>query len=363
MPTEIVFSQISKAYQPDKPVLRPFDLTVHAGELFFLLGPSGCGKSTLLRIIAGLVQADGGEIYFNGSPVLALPPEKRRAPMMFQNYALWPHMTVRENVEFALKAAKYPSARRVERVDEVLSLVCLNDFADRKIPTLSGGQQQRVALARALAVEPAVLLLDEPLSNLDAQMRDYMRGEIRRLCKERGLTAIYVTHDRREALSVGDRMAVLHKGNLQQVGTPREVYRSPANSFVAEFLGEANLLSGEISATGAEYYRVRALGTEFIVPRQNSVEGLVGQPGAKVVLFFRPEAVKLSPVSVRPAENMNNTLPAVIKECTYLGESALWTCKSDKADIFVHELNPPSRPLETAVDLSIAPEELRLLAE
>ena len=355
----VVFSQISKAYQPGKPVLRPLDLTINAGELFFLLGPSGCGKSTLLRILAGLVVPDGGEIFFDGRPVSNLPPEKRRAPMMFQNYALWPHMTVGENIEFALKAAKFPAAGRKARAEEVLALVKLEGYAGRKIPTLSGGQQQRVALARSLAVEPEVLLLDEPLSNLDAQMRDHMRGEIRRLCKERGLTAVYVTHDRREALSVGDRLAVLNDGVLQQVGTPREVYRCPRNRFVAEFLGDANFLDAEILSGENGFYRVRAAGTELTVSRP--ADGGDLRPGARALLFFRPEAVTFAaPDAARAGTNF---LPAVLQSGTYLGESGLWNCACGRESVSVHELNPPERPGGAPVTLAVAPEDLRLLPQ
>lgn len=358
MSTEVVFSQIRKAYQPERPVLRPIDLKIGAGELFFLLGPSGCGKSTLLRITAGLVAADGGEIYFNGAPILGLPPEKRRAPMMFQNYALWPHLTVGENIEFALKAAKFPPAGRAARVAEMLSLVRLDGYAGRKIPSLSGGQQQRVALARSLAVEPEVLLLDEPLSNLDAQMRDHMRGEIRRLCKERGLTAIYVTHDRREALSIGDRMAVLHEGRLQQVGTPREIYRRPANRFVAEFLGDANILPCEILAVEDGAYRVRAAEAELRVAAVG--EDAAFRPGERALLFCRPEAMRFLPESA-PAAPGDNALSATISGGTYLGESGLWTCDCGGESVAVHELNPPERPHGAPVRLAVAPGDLRLL--
>ena len=357
MSTEVVFSQIRKAYQPERPVLRPIDLKIGAGELFFLLGPSGCGKSTLLRITAGLVAADGGEIYFNGAPVLGLPPEKRRAPMMFQNYALWPHLTVGENIEFALKAAKFPPAGRAARVAEMLSLVRLDGYAGRKIPSLSGGQQQRVALARSLAVEPEVLLLDEPLSNLDAQMRDHMRGEIRRLCKERGLTAIYVTHDRREALSIGDRMAVLHEGRLQQVGSPREVYRRPANRFVAEFLGDANILPCEILAVENGACHVRAAGAELRVAAAGDD---AFRPGGRALLFCRPEAMRFLSESATAAPG-DNALSATISGSTYLGESGLWTCNCGGESVAVHELNPPERPHGAPVRLSVAPEDLRLL--
>ena len=188
---------ISKAYTPGKPVLHPLDLTVNPGELFFLLGPSGCGKSTLLRLLAGFISPDSGTILFDGKDISATAPEKRNTGLVFQNYALWPHMTVFENVAFGLDTRKIRGEERKRKVNDALNMVQMNDFADRKPASLSGGQQQRVALARALAFRPGLLLLDEPLSNLDAKLRDSMRIEIRRICKEAGLTAIYVTHDRK----------------------------------------------------------------------------------------------------------------------------------------------------------------------
>jgi iron(III) transport system ATP-binding protein len=216
--------------------LAGVNLEIAAGELFFLLGPSGCGKSTLLRLIAGLLEPTAGRIFFNEREVTALPTQDRNAVMCFQSYALWPHMTVRENVRFGLAVRQLDRAEQKRRVDEVLSLVRLGELADRKPNQLSGGQQQRVALARALAVNPACLLLDEPLSNLDAKLRHEMRGEIRRICKSAGYTTIYVTHDQKEALSIADRIAILTAGRLEQVGTPAQVYHRPANDFVADFL-------------------------------------------------------------------------------------------------------------------------------
>jgi iron(III) transport system ATP-binding protein len=212
-------------------------LTVAAGELFFLLGPSGCGKSTLLRLIAGLYEPNDGRIFFNDSDVTRLPTDRRNAVMVFQSYALWPHMSVRENVRFGLSVRRFSKAQQRQRVDEVLALVQMTQYADRKPNQLSGGQQQRIALARALAVKPACLLLDEPLSNLDAKLRAEMRIEIRRICKEAGLTTIYVTHDQSEAMAIADRIAVMDRGKLVQVGTAKELSDAPANAFVAEFIG------------------------------------------------------------------------------------------------------------------------------
>src|SRR3954467_757260 len=228
--------------------LDDVDLDIKAGELFFLLGPSGCGKSTLLRIIAGLLDPTAGRIFFNDRDVTALGTDKRNAVMCFQSYALWPHMTVAENVRFGLNVRKVSRAEQDRRVADVLKLVQMDAYASRKPNQLSGGQQQRVALARALAVQPDCLLLDEPLSNLDAKLRHEMRSEIRRICKTAGFTTIYVTHDQKEALSVADRIAVLKAGKLAQVGTSSQLYHAPRNRFVADFIGNTNLISATVIA-------------------------------------------------------------------------------------------------------------------
>ncbi|MDD3886778.1 MAG: ABC transporter ATP-binding protein [Victivallaceae bacterium] len=241
---------ISKSYTRGTMVLPPLDLDIADGELFFLLGPSGCGKSTLLRILAGLVTPDAGSIAFGSRDVTYLPPEKRHAAMVFQNYALWPHMTVAENVAFAPQSTGASRTESARRTADALAVVRMSDMAGRRVTALSGGQQQRVALARALAAEPELLLLDEPLSNLDARLRDEMRVEIRRICKERHLTALYVTHDRNEALSMADRLAVMREGRICQLGSPTEVYRRPASRFTASFLGDVNFIAGEADGRG-----------------------------------------------------------------------------------------------------------------
>lgn len=239
---EVSIEKLTKSYDGSTKVLDGVDLHIKQGELVFMLGPSGCGKSTLLRILAGLVTPDSGTISFDGKNILSLPPEKRRAAMVFQNYALWPHMTVYENAAFGLRMEKRPAKEIDRRVRESLEQVRMQDYASASVTRLSGGQQQRVALARALAVEPALLLLDEPLSNLDANLRDTMRREIKHICTERKLTALYVTHDRREALSMADRAGVMHKGKISQIGTPDEIYNHPSDGFTARFLGDVNRL-------------------------------------------------------------------------------------------------------------------------
>ncbi len=222
------------------------DLAIEPGELFFLLGPSGCGKTTLLRMIAGLNEVTAGRIRFGDADVTDQPTGKRNCAMVFQSYALWPHMTVAQNVAFGLDVRKVPANEKQARVNEALARVQMRDLAGRRPTQLSGGQQQRVALARALVVNPDVLLLDEPLSNLDAKLRMEMRTEIRRICKTANITTIYVTHDQEEALSMADRIAVMRDGDLMQVGPPRGVYDRPHSRFVADFLGTTNFIPATV---------------------------------------------------------------------------------------------------------------------
>src|SRR5450432_1973436 len=252
--------------------LHGLDLTINPGELFFLLGPSGCGKTTLLRSLAGFYIPEQGQILFGSEDVTRLAPHKRNTGMMFQSYALWPHMTVAENVAFGLEERKVPKAEIRKRVGDALVSVRMDAYAERRPNQLSGGQQQRVALARALVIRPRCLLLDEPLSNLDARLRLEMRSEIRRVCKEFKLTTVYVTHDQKEALSVSDRMAVLDGGRILQVGTPQEVYRRPLRRSVADFIGETDFIAGRlVAAAGGRATVETAIG---------SFEGVLGDPQA-----------------------------------------------------------------------------------
>ena len=322
-------------------MLKPIDLTIQAGELFFLLGPSGCGKSTLLRILAGLVEPDGGSIRFNGREITRLPAEKRRAAMVFQNYALWPHLTVFENVAFGLRAEGADNAKIRKEVADALELVQLADCAERKIPSLSGGQQQRVALARALAMRPDLLLLDEPLSNLDARLRDTMRREIRRIAKERELTAIYVTHDRQEALSMADRLAVMHQGILQQVGAPEEVYNLPVNRFVAGFLGDANFIDGTVTEKGL----FRSHFGEF----QLAPTAFRPETGRKITAAIRPERIRFA------AQKGAHTFSAKLTDRTFLGECCEWKFDADGLALEVTESAPPMRRIGDVCELEFDP--------
>ena len=281
-------------------------LTVNSGEMFFLVGPSGCGKTTLLRMLAGFSTPDTGQIRFGSEDVTALAPNQRDIGMVFQGYALWPHMTVAENISFGLKMRKVPKEEIDNRVAEVIEMTGLTGMGSRKPNALSGGQQQRVALARALVIRPNLLLLDEPLSNLDAKLRIEMRREIRRICKQSGTIAIYVTHDQDEALSMSDRMAVLNAGQVQQCDTPVNSYRKPASRFVAEFLGEANLVLAELADMDAQFARVRLAADRPMFHVEHTLSTTQVRPGAVVSLMVRP--ADLHPVSA--ASDSNPTVDA-----------------------------------------------------
>jgi putative spermidine/putrescine transport system ATP-binding protein len=247
MSTQIKLRNCAKTFADGTRALAPFDLTIEGGETIVLLGPSGCGKTTILRMIAGLEFPDvGGMITFDGDDVTRQSIEKRRVGMVFQSYALFPNMTVAQNVAYGLKVNGVSGPERQARVDAMLEMMHIDMLADRRIDQLSGGQRQRVALARAIAVQPRVLLLDEPLTALDAKLRVRLRTEINALLRQLGITAIYVTHDQEEALALGDRIVVMQKGEIAQIGTPREIYRTPQNPFVADFVGAANQLAGHM---------------------------------------------------------------------------------------------------------------------
>ncbi len=246
MSNEVIIKDAVKRYG-DFTALNGVSLNIREGEFFTLLGPSGCGKTTLLRMIAGFNSIEGGEFYFGDKLINDVPAHKRDIGMVFQNYAIFPHLTVKENVAYGLKARKVAKKEMEQRVDEALELVQIRHLADRKPNELSGGQQQRVALARAFVIEPSVLLMDEPLSNLDAKLRVQMRTVIKKLQRRLGITTIYVTHDQEEALAISDRIAVMKDGDIMQIGTPSEIYAKPQNPFVAGFIGVSNFLDCEVS--------------------------------------------------------------------------------------------------------------------
>jgi len=279
----ITAQHLVKSFGPESRVVDDVSFEIRQGEMFFLLGPSGCGKTTVLRMLAGFLQPDSGEILFEQKRMNGIAPQYRNTAMVFQNYAIWPHLTVFENVAYGPRARKLADVEK--RVTDALRVVRLEDLAQRKPAQLSGGQQQRVALARALAVEPDLILLDEPLSNLDARLRLELRGELLRIHQETRTTCLYVTHDQEEALSLADRVAVMNRGRIEQMGTPREIYEKPVNEFTARFMGELNVV---------------VAGSPLAVALQGPVNRKMA---------FRPESARLGSEGVA----------ATVKHATYLG--------------------------------------------
>lgn len=280
-PISIQLRNCTKTFEDGTRVLDALDLDVHPGETLVLLGPSGCGKTTTLRLIAGLEQPDaGGQVLFNGQDVTALGIEKRNVGMVFQSYALFPNMTVAENVGYGLRIQKLPADQQHARIKEMLEMMRLTHLANRHIDQLSGGQRQRVALARAIATRPRVLLLDEPLTALDAQLRDSLRMDINLLLRKLGITAVYVTHDQAEAMALGDRIVVMSEGRIAQAGTPREIYHKPQNSFVANFIGTMNRVQGSVT-------------NRLFVCDAGSI-AVHAEDQTKAELMFRPEDVQVS---------------------------------------------------------------------
>jgi iron(III) transport system ATP-binding protein len=311
--------------------LNDVTIGIEPGELFFLLGGSGCGKTTLLRCIAGLETPTSGRVLFDGEDVTERPTHKREAAMVFQSYALWPHMTVGQNIAFGLEERKVPKGEIEQRVQEVLEMVKLVGFENRGIDQMSGGQQQRVSLARALVVRPKCLLLDEPLSNLDAQLRLEMRSEIRSIVKENGLTGVYVTHDQAEALSMADRMAVMDNGHVEQIGTPEEIYRDPATAYVAAFIGETNLLKGTVDGEEEGMVTVETEAGEFT--GRMTARDWSPKKGDRATVSVRPEAIGLS--------ESDDDSQGVILETTYLGNLIQYRVRTvTGVEVQVTEMNP-----------------------
>jgi iron(III) transport system ATP-binding protein len=311
---------VGKRYGPVTAV-RPLDLAIEPGSLVTLLGPSGCGKTTLLRMIAGLERVSEGRIAINGRDVTDLSAGERNVSMVFQSYALFPHMNVRENVAYGLLSGGTRRAAAEALADEALATVGLEGYGTRLTSELSGGQQQRVAVARALVLRPDVLLFDEPLSNLDARLRRSMRDEIRGLQRRLGLTVVYVTHDQSEALAVSDRIVVMRNAEIAQVGTPRELYEAPTDVFVATFMGEASRLRGEMSGPPGEQGLVRLDGLSLQLPRRGLANG-------EVVVMVRPESV----VVVEPGEP--GVLHGTVATATYMGSHAEYIVETAAGQLF-----------------------------
>ncbi|KPK14101.1 MAG: ABC transporter ATP-binding protein [Betaproteobacteria bacterium SG8_41] len=353
--TEVTIEDVSVAFGATR-VLDNVSLTIKPGEFFAFLGPSGCGKSTLLRLIAGFGESRTGCIRIGGADITRLPPWKRNVGMVFQSYALWPHLTIWDNVAFGLEQRRFAREEISRRVEAALGMVGLRQYAQRRPAQLSGGQQQRVALARTLVIEPQVLLLDEPLSNLDAKLRVQMRHEIVELQRGLGVTTIYVTHDQEEANAIADRMAILNDRVIQQVGVPMEMYDNPANRFVAQFLGIANVLEGEITGRDSQpVFRTRAgeiLPLTAGIPRPNGRH-----------IMFRPQSVLLQP-SGGPAPTGRAKLTGRVRDAEFLGNIVRYRVSVGEqvllADV-MHRRGEAYFTIGVAVDLFVAPEQLVVL--
>ena len=317
--------------------------TVTEGEFFSLLGPSGCGKTTLLRTIAGIYTADGGDMRLKGRDIGGMPINARNTALVFQNYALFPHLTVAENIAFGLKMRGMKKQEVHQKVEKALELVHLAGFGARYPRHLSGGQQQRVALARALVVEPDLLLLDEPLSNLDAKLRETMRVEIREIQRRVGITTILVTHDIHEAFSMSDRIAVMNAGRVEQIGTPRDIYSRPSTRFTAEFSGPSNHIEGEIIAT-ADGLATARIGSEMQL-RLGGLNGSVG-PGQLVRLMLRPERIRLSAGDGTLANRFRGT----VEKSTYLGSTIIYSVRIDD-NVLIAQVNNTADRIFAAGDV------------
>jgi len=353
---KVEFQNIALAFGKTQ-VLRDIDLAIEPGEFFALLGPSGSGKSTLLRVIAGFARPQSGRVLVDGSDIGNVPPWQRDIGMVFQNYALWPHMTVRANVAFGLEERRLPRDAIERKVAAALELVGLQEFAARRPSQLSGGQQQRVALARTIAIEPKVLLLDEPLSNLDAKLRVHMRTELLALQRKLGVTTIFVTHDQEEALSISDRVAVLDAGVIQQVGTPLELFDRPANRFIANFVGTVNMFAGTLKP-GADgmVFESAALGAL-------SLRGAPAAAAGEVEIAFRPHVVTLADAGAA-LDGSLVWLNGIVAGREFLGEFIRYVVKVGTTEIVADQAHyteartfAPGEP----VNLGIQPAQVRLL--
>jgi putative spermidine/putrescine transport system ATP-binding protein len=337
---------VRKVYK-DVEAVKRINVRIAEGEFFSLLGPSGCGKTTTLRMIAGFVQPSEGRIFIGGQDFTALPPEKRSIGIVFQNYAIFPHMNVFSNIAYGLKVRKVPAAEIAERVKRVLGTVGLSGYENRYQRELSGGEQQRVALARVLVIEPRILLLDEPLSALDRKLREEMKYWIKNLQEQLGITTVYVTHDQNEALTMSDRIAVMNKGSVEQVGTPQEIYEHPNSRFVTDFIGHSNILEGEVTGIAEDQIALSLHGQTVRAPKSREVR--VGQ---RVHVVVRPENVRLA-ANGHAAEEAENRLPGTLLSQSYQG--SLIRCEIDVGgQVMVSEIQntpearipPPTTPVQ-----------------
>ena len=304
-------------------------LEIKPGEFMTLLGPSGCGKTTILRMIAGFETPTSGDIYIGSERVNSMTPDKRDTAMVFQSYALFPHLNVFENIAYGLKIKKMSKELIKEKVENILQLMGLGGMEGRAPNQLSGGQQQRVALARALVMEPAVLLFDEPLSNLDAKLRVYMRSEIRKIQQKIGITSIYVTHDQAEAMSMSDRVIVMNKGVVEQIGTPDEIYNKPASQFVADFIGLANIIDAQVMAVSPKLVTIQCMGTLFDVATELKLKA-----DEEIKIILRPEAVEIG---------RRGKIPVQIEESVFMGAYQDYKIKVNDQSLIVVDYNPSQK--------------------
>ncbi|MFC6706793.1 ABC transporter ATP-binding protein [Flexivirga alba] len=339
---------ITKHYPgTEKPAVARFDLDIEKGEFISLLGPSGCGKTTTLRMLAGLVEPTSGDIEVDGKNLTRSPVHKRDMGMVFQSYALFPHLDVKQNVAFGLEMRKVGKTETRQRVEEVLDLVHLGHLGDRRTKALSGGQQQRVALARALVIRPKVLLLDEPLSNLDAKLRENMRDEIRSIQQKTGITTVFVTHDQDEALATSDRIVVMSEGNIEQIGAPRDIYEHPSSRFVATFIGRANLLEGDVIQSDDDHSVVDIAGIGRM-PAMNEFRAV-----GRVTVLVRPHRIRLGvgpsgPGSDRPS------IRGVVLTFSYVGDVVEYSVSAAGQTLSVQSLATSAGPVASGEEVRLS---------
>lgn len=330
-------------------------LEVKPGEMVTLLGPSGCGKTTILRMLSGFAVPTQGEIYFGGRKVTDLPPNKRDVGMMFQSYALFPHLSVYENVAYGLRVNKVPKAELEQRVDHVLALMQIEQMADRIPEQLSGGQQQRVALARAIVTEPQIMLFDEPLSNLDAKMREYMRDELRKIQQRLGITSIYVTHDQAEAMAISDKVVIMKAGRIEQIGSPYDIYTKPVNEFVAYFMGKANFIDTTAKAVSGEWVEAEFGGRTM---RLSPNESCQFRAGDKVRCMIRPEFLHIDDIG------REDSFTALVQQASFFGTNVEYTVKIGDSTLIMTDNDLHNHPIQqpgTVIHVSLDVELVRLL--
>ena len=340
----VKFEQVDKSYDGEVLVVKDLNLDIAEGEFLTLLGPSGSGKTTTLMMLAGFETPTNGEIYLDGNPISSIPPYKRGIGMVFQNYALFPHLSVYENLAFPLKVRKMDNVEIEDRIQKTLSMVSLSEFGNRMPAQLSGGQQQRVAVARALVFDPAVVLMDEPLGALDKNLRESMQYELKSIHEKLGVTVVYVTHDQGEALTMSNRIAVFNDGNVQQLSTPSELYESPVNSFVAQFIGENNTFSGTVKEINNEKATVQTKSGEMITANPIAVSSV----GEKTTVSLRPERVIINPES-----NIENQFDCQVKEIIYHGDHTRLRVSLLKNDDFILKIPNSEKKSEISTGTSI----------